>query len=757
MTGTRNMVRRCMAAAVVLLMPFDAGAAIYEVALTPIHLDSSVLSIPDSVTAWNLLGGNLVLDSLSYEVEIVTRAGLVGRDLSAGFRWVDSNRDGRDDVRELDRLNTVFFLEDTRGEVLGLNRAADRMFVSVGNGTGESVQLGDKVPAFERTALDSSLFEWDDMKGKFVLLTTWGTWSDAYMAELPYLRAARSGFSVEELAIVSIAADGEPDLRAFLGENHLPWVHIREPLPEAALFDLFPVWSGHYLIGPGGILYETNLRGEYLLQKLNAYLNRGPKILMAIANWNVKWIKNLIRDGADINVVDQSGSTPLILAAMRIELRELDQEVVQRDSSSLLGGFVEVDKENLDMDAAAAMGPRLEEIPSPAASEIVEALIGSGADVNAQNEYGRTALIEAASVGNVDVVRRLIDAGAGLQPADGYGRTALTMAACMNPNLALPPGPNERRRALVQLLLKAGAEPDASSQETQSALLVAAGQGDGPVVADLLEAGASPDRTDESGETALMHAARSGVTDVVELLIGSGLDVNAIDANEMTPLMHAAQHGRAAAIRALMDAGADIGAKTAGGTTVILNYSVLLEHPSTVLKALLEAGADPNTRDSDGGAPLILASYGPDTSRLEALLEFGADVNVQDRAGNTPLLNASNNGYADGVSFLLQAGAAVNAADTSGTTPLASAARNGHSDVVALLLRSGADRNVADKAGNTAMHGAVMGGHVGAVRALLEVGAGADAPNRDGKTALMLANDLGLTEIVDLLQDPDSP
>jgi ankyrin repeat protein len=100
-----------------------------------------------------------------------------------------------------------------------------------------------------------------------------------------------------------------------------------------------------------------------------------------------------------------------------------------------------------------------------------------------------------------------------------------------------------------------------------------------------------------------------------------------------------------------------------------------------------------NARDEGGFTPLLIASEGSnskDGSVLRLLLEHGADINVQNQDGKTPLHEALTYGALEVVRLLLKHGADVEAKDNYGKTALQVAAEYGHNKVVELLREHGA-------------------------------------------------------------------
>jgi ankyrin repeat protein len=156
----------------------------------------------------------------------------------------------------------------------------------------------------------------------------------------------------------------------------------------------------------------------------------------------------------------------------------------------------------------------------------VKRLLAEGADVNAQDQWGRTALGYACSTGRTtqEIVDTLLAAGADPNIADHEGVTPLYSAA------------NVKSAEVVQALLRAGADPNHASPRGATALMVAAAWGATDKVRVLLDAGADPNHSDEYGRTALMSAAHHGYVRTVRVLLAAGADVNAKDEKGNTAL-----------------------------------------------------------------------------------------------------------------------------------------------------------------------------------------------------------------------------
>lgn len=139
--------------------------------------------------------------------------------------------------------------------------------------------------------------------------------------------------------------------------------------------------------------------------------------------------------------------------------------------------------------------------------EYVKSLLAAGADPNAMDEEGWTALMWAAQNNDIATASALIDAGAVLNFAEySNEETALTVAIYSNSD------------EIVQLLLQSGADPSLQDSLGWTPLMTAANYGDIEAVELLLAAGADPNARDEYDMTAEDYAADNEYEEIVTRL-----------------------------------------------------------------------------------------------------------------------------------------------------------------------------------------------------------------------------------------------
>ncbi|MEO1367293.1 MAG: ankyrin repeat domain-containing protein, partial [Acidobacteriota bacterium] len=110
--------------------------------------------------------------------------------------------------------------------------------------------------------------------------------------------------------------------------------------------------------------------------------------------------------------------------------------------------------------------------------------------------------------------------------------------------------------------------------------------------------------------------------------------------------------------------------------------------------------ADVNALDpATGLSPLALAAAGDDPERVRALLDAGADPNLPNRDGSRPLIIAAVFDRPDAARQLVAAGADLDATGADGSSALHSAAFFGRPEVARLLLDAGASLEVINSYG----------------------------------------------------------
>ena len=167
----------------------------------------------------------------------------------------------------------------------------------------------------------------------------------------------------------------------------------------------------------------------------------------------------------------------------------------------------------------------------------VEELLKEGANVNAKNSDGYTALILASSNGRTEIVAMLLEKGADVNAKDKYNATALIKAS------------SNGHTEIVAKLLDAGADVNAKNDYGYTALIQASRNKHTEIVAMLLDNGADVNATDDDGDTALMkvincneeddrpwYQVEYDIIEIVEMLLTAGADVNVVNNNNKKAL-----------------------------------------------------------------------------------------------------------------------------------------------------------------------------------------------------------------------------
>ena len=253
----------------------------------------------------------------------------------------------------------------------------------------------------------------------------------------------------------------------------------------------------------------------------------------------------------------------------------------------------------------------------------------------------------------------------------------------------------------------------------------------------LLKAGADPNLQVKHGVTPLYVASESGYTDIVRLLIHANANPNLQLLSDGSSALHiASQRGHFDVVRILLDAKANPNCQARGGSTALL--IACFDGDSAIVDMLLRAHADPNIPSDGNVTPLHTATQNGYCDVVNMLLKANANPNVQAFNGTTPLQIPCQKGLFNIVELLLEAKANPNIQADNGSTPLFMASQCGYASIVDLLLAAKANPDFVCK-GEVALHIASVRGHSNVVDSLLKANANPDSQGSNGFTPLILA------------------
>jgi len=368
--------------------------------------------------------------------------------------------------------------------------------------------------------------------------------------------------------------------------------------------------------------------------------------------------------------------------------------------------------------------------------------------------FAQAEIADAASKGNKAEIQRLLKSGADVNAQQADGATALQWAAYRGD------------AKLAELLLKAGAKPGVANHDGATPLWLAATRGDAAVIQALLKGGADANEQLPLGRRPLMLAARSGNADAVHALLEHGADVNATEtARGTTALMQAADQGHADVVKELIQHGANVAAVSRpvmrDGRSAALGNSedprravrqqaiaVLCESKKPDLeqviiqRELLIGASQKNVPDADlckGITRRALGFVVVAGAGGNAGAGAGSDVAFEVDADGNPVLDANG----DPVPANPNRGRRPPPREPDGgaLTALVYAARTGSIDAARVLLEGGADVNQTTRYGWSPLLAATQNQNYRMAEFLIEHGANVNLANKGGWTPLYLATD----------------
>lgn len=215
----------------------------------------------------------------------------------------------------------------------------------------------------------------------------------------------------------------------------------------------------------------------------------------------------------------------------------------------------------------------------------VQKALKHGASVNHRDQYGRTALFEAARHGSIEIVQCLVEHGADVNAADNRNRTPLFEAVA------------GAGKQMAALLLDHGADPSARDSAGRN-LLMECCINHPDLVEYAFEWDIDIEQRDSAGKTALILASEWGAMNAVALLLARGANANATDHSGCTALMYSARGS------AVADEGVYVG----------------------IAQSLLKAGADPTLHSHDGKSAINFARMGDEIAGVNVVQQGMEEV-----------------------------------------------------------------------------------------------------------------------------------
>lgn len=344
----------------------------------------------------------------------------------------------------------------------------------------------------------------------------------------------------------------------------------------------------------------------------------------AIKSNDLATLNEILKTKIDLEQTDTDGCTPTQVA-INYKNIEIAKALINAGAK-----FISFDEHTID---STIYSRRL---------DVLNFLIEMGIDVNTKfrDNKNRTALIEAANIGDIDIVKKLVESGADVNAISNQNQFALNNAASQGWQEIydyLAPLTSPELRYIAQKSLPTGLTyRKRKDDKLLNQLINAVVKRNPKAIIKAINDGVDIDAFDETGSTALFLAANWGCVDIVRFLIEAGADVNRGDEDDKeTPLMIAAAR------------------TNLYGNKIYIGDNGHIE----VMKLLIKAGANVNAKSSFGWTALMGAANAGSIEAVKLLLKSGANPKHRSADKDTALSRAKEAGYADVVKLLREAGA----------------------------------------------------------------------------------------------------
>jgi ankyrin repeat protein len=274
--------------------------------------------------------------------------------------------------------------------------------------------------------------------------------------------------------------------------------------------------------------------------------------------------------------------------------------------------------------------------------ETIEYLIAEGADLEAKDKDGDTALHTAINWLRVEVVELLIKAGADLTSLAGNGRTTLTSAV---KNQIADVDFSTKKKKIIEILLEAGADVNGKNADRTFNLWHLAEYGNLHFVEKAIEKGADVNICNANGMPITHHLAAKGkgYEEIIDRLIEAGTDPLAINRHGWNLFMIASWYYNEKLKEILKTRKADVVKDEKLDFFAAIADGKLLE-----VKNFIEQGIDINSKFINGESVVIMAAAFNQEELLKYFLEAGVDMNLCNEFGKDAF------GYAQGKEGILK-------------------------------------------------------------------------------------------------------